>query len=173
MSSIQWDNNYCVCVKEIDLQNQTLFSLINGLDAAARQQSGKEVLAALCAELIDTVIANLTVEERLLDRAAYADVTSHKAAHEKLRSQLLDLRKLIHKDPRAACEELTVFLSFWLKNHILMMDKRFGKLFTEHQDNAGNAGLGAGERQKRVPLYPAAAPARARVTPRPGSFLTF
>jgi len=127
MSLIQWDQSYSVKVPEFDEDHRTIFALINKLHEAMSQGCGRAILGGVFDELVDYTMRHFAAEERLLEmHDDYPEIDTHKAAHEKFRQQVVDLRRQYDAGALHISVEVALFLKSWLKNHILTMDKRYG-----------------------------------------------
>ncbi|MBI3592188.1 MAG: hemerythrin family protein, partial [Nitrospirae bacterium] len=64
-------------------------------------------------------------EENMMKTHAYPDYLKHKAEHDNLTKQALDLQKQ-HKEGKPVLTiELMTFLKNWLSNHIMGTDKKY------------------------------------------------
>ncbi|HHB92162.1 MAG TPA: bacteriohemerythrin [Thioploca sp.] len=127
---IAWDDELSVEIQEIDEQHKVLVNLINRLFNEALVKHNVAVANEILAELIQYTIIHFSVEESLFRIFDYPDYEKHKAQHELLKKQVVELKNRIEQGEEITIE-LISFLRSWLKKHILQEDKKYSKFFME------------------------------------------
>jgi hemerythrin len=126
MPLMNWSNDFSVTVPEMDEQHKRLFAMINELHDARSKGQGQTVIKPLLQGLVQYTRTHFSAEEQLLQRAKYAEFAQHKALHEKLIKQVLDLKARSDAGQAGVTVELMNFLKTWLVSHIQGVDKKYG-----------------------------------------------
>lgn len=121
----EWKPEYSVHIPEIDAQHQRLFALAAELHAAMADGKGKAVLDQSLARLVDYTKVHFTAEEQLMRRYQYPETVAHKAQHDQLTSQVVDLQKRFLGGEKTLTISLMVFLKNWLEHHIAGSDQQY------------------------------------------------
>ena len=129
MTPIDWDEKYSVNVKEIDDDHKKLFLLFNKLQDGMITGKNNEELELALSELIDYTILHFTTEEKLMQQFSYIGYVEHKRIHDDLIAEAMELQEKFSQGKIALSEEVSVFLTAWLTDHILDMDKKYAPLF--------------------------------------------
>ena len=129
MALIQWGNGLSVHVKEIDTQHQRLVKLINDLDSAMRVGKGKELLGKIVSELATYTVVHFATEEKYFDKFGYPDAPEHKVEHKKFIEKVSKFKTEFDAGRMGLSIKIMDFLSNWLKNHIMGIDKKYAPFF--------------------------------------------
>ena len=121
----EWKPEYSVHIPEIDAQHQRLFVLAAELHAAMAEGKGKAVLEQSLAHLVDYTKVHFAAEEQLMGQYRYPEAGAHKAQHDQLAAQVLDLQKKFRSGDTALTLSLMVFLKNWLERHIAGSDQQY------------------------------------------------
>jgi hemerythrin len=131
---IKWDNQMSVGVQEIDRQHKQLIALINKLyDSLKTTQDRDEILQKVLNRLIQYTIIHFAVEESLMNIFEYPDHLEHKKIHRALEKQVIELQNKIQKGQTKITIEVIIFLRDWVRNHILIEDKKYGPYLTRER----------------------------------------
>jgi hemerythrin len=103
-----------------------LIKLINDLGAAMSSGQGSQVISQTLRGLIDYTANHFAAEEKLLTAQGYPEFRQHKAEHDALVKQVLELRDKLEKGHITVSIETMNFLRQWLSNHILKTDMKYG-----------------------------------------------
>ncbi|MCP4493567.1 MAG: hemerythrin family protein [Gammaproteobacteria bacterium] len=125
MSLINWSSELSVGINSIDDQHKKLINMINALNDALNSGESKEVMVKIFDGLVVYCDKHFTFEEDLFNTHSYAGGTEHKAEHDKLRGQVMDLKKKMDDGNFMIGLELMSFLKEWLTNHIMKSDKAY------------------------------------------------
>jgi hemerythrin len=123
---IEWTPEYSVHVAEIDREHQTFFSAINRLHEAMLAGKGTAILEPLLSELSRYTHYHFAHEESLMANLHYPDAPSHIEKHEALRCKVAAFVERFRRGEATMTIELTIFLTEWLKQHIVTTDRQFG-----------------------------------------------
>jgi hemerythrin-like metal-binding protein len=130
MALFEWDDNLLVGVLEIDDQHQRLVELINLLhdDIISSDKSGSEkVTQEILEELVDYTIAHFSIEQYLMDVHKYPESPAHINEHNKFIDKINRFEKDFKEKHSNIQQDTLDFLKDWLYNHIMKVDKEFGK----------------------------------------------
>ncbi len=85
--------------------------------------------------LLDYIQIHFSAEENLMHQMSYPELEKHSETHLDLTEKVLGLSKGYTKEGELDPCELLDFLCAWLKEHITITDKQFGK-FAKHARKA-------------------------------------
>jgi len=131
MSLITWSEELSVSIPSIDAQHQILINMINALDDALASGEASEVIVRIFKGLIIYTDKHFSFEENLFSQHGYGDGAAHKAKHDALRKQVMDLKAKMDEGNFMIGVELMVFLKDWLTNHIQKTDKEYVAYLTQ------------------------------------------
>jgi len=128
-----WSHIYSVGNDEIDQQHQKLMQLINTLYHAQYSGSSTQV-STILRELVDYTVYHFQAEEKIQQAFQYPEYSRHKQIHIDLIQEVSGYVDQLQKEDETIKERLMVFLSEWLKNHILGEDKKLGKFIRDSKN---------------------------------------
>ena len=127
MALITWLPSFSVNLPPIDEQHKRLFDLINQLhEEIVVKKSGHEGIGAALEELIQYTKTHFELEERFLESMHYPELAQHKAKHEALTKRVVKLQQDFTAGKTTVAGELMNLMHFWLRNHILQADRKYG-----------------------------------------------
>lgn len=126
MPFIQWQPDFETGIRQIDDQHRKLVGMVNDLYEAMSKGEGKEALGRVLSGLVGYTKGHFATEERLMTQHAYPGFATHKAEHDKLTAQVLDLETKYQAGKAVMTVQVANFLKDWLANHILNTDKQYG-----------------------------------------------
>lgn len=129
MSLFVWSSDYSVKHAHIDNQHKELFRLADDLHAAMMRGAAKAVMSETLRKLIDYTRSHFREEEGMMLRAGYPQYSSHKAEHDSLTAQVLDLQRDYDAGRIAVTIDTMRFLRAWLEKHIMVTDQKLGSFF--------------------------------------------
>jgi hemerythrin len=127
MAVFEWNDFYGIGIKLIDEQHKQLFNLVNSLHQATKIEKGKELLDSKLKELLEYVFYHFNNEEEIMLRFCYPDFRTHRAEHDSLTKNLLELRSKYNEGKIFIVVELINFFKSWLTIHILQSDMKSAK----------------------------------------------
>ena len=125
MAFIDWTDELSVNIKTIDDQHKELIKMINELSEAMKVGKGKDVMGKVLAKLLDYTKMHFGTEERFFETHKYPGYISHKAEHDKLTKQVMDLKTRFDSGQSVITVEVMSFLKDWLQKHIIGTDKKY------------------------------------------------
>ena len=134
MTLFLWKKSYDIGVPEVDAQHRRLVGMINELSDAMLDQHGQRTVPHILAELMDYIQLHFETEESYMQENGYPWIHQHKQMHIELTRKVLEFRENARSGQEVKAKELLDFLCSWLKNHIMVDDKAFGRFITTFDD---------------------------------------
>lgn len=122
MSLIEWKDHFSVGVPSIDLEHREMIDLINELHQRMRGQDGQDSIVETLGEIYARISAHFALEEKLMRAASYEHLDAHKADHESLLDELLDIMDGVESDGDYNEQRLSDALSAWFSEHFRTHD---------------------------------------------------
>jgi hemerythrin len=95
------------------------------LHEAMAQGKGKTVLEQSLAQLVDYTKSHFAAEEQFMGKYRYPEIVAHKAQHDQLTSQVIELQRKFRSGEPTLTISLMVFLKNWLEHHIAGSDQQY------------------------------------------------
>ena len=125
MRHIQWNDLYLIGNKLIDLQHKKLFEIADRLYMLLQQTShSKTDLKDILDDLSDYVKYHFNCEESLMEEIHYPFIRSHKQQHQKITERITANIQDFENGIDIDSEQLYIFVSQWLIDHIMLIDKQ-------------------------------------------------
>ena len=121
---IVWDQSFETHIPEVDTQHQRLVEIINAL-ADGIGHASMDDLQRVLSQLKEYAQYHFRAEETIMEASGYTDLEEHRDEHLAFvdQLQLFDLDIILASEGLAW--DMYHFLSGWLTNHILVVDKKF------------------------------------------------
>jgi hemerythrin len=126
MAIMEWSPTFSVKIKKFDDQHKKLVELLNQLHDAMKAGQGNAALGMVLQSLISYTATHFKEEEQVMQTHGYPDFSHHKAEHEKLVKQVLELQKKFQSGGSVLTLTVMSFLKDWLTTHIQGEDKKYG-----------------------------------------------
>jgi hemerythrin len=126
MALINWNDNLSVKVTEFDEQHKKLIGMVNNLHSAMGAGKSREIMGSVLTGLIDYTVNHFAAEEKLMQKHGYPSFARHKAEHDALTKQVVDIMAKFKEGKTVVTIELMNFLKDWLTKHIQGTDKQYG-----------------------------------------------
>lgn len=120
---IEWRDEYALGIEEVDHEHRELIDLINALYELVHADHASGEVEAFLAEVHARIAAHFALEEARMRRHGYAEYASHKADHERLLDDLLDIMDAAAAGTFAA-DALGTRLDDWFSVHFRTHDAR-------------------------------------------------
>ncbi len=130
---INWSEELSVGIESIDNQHKKLVNMINALNEALVEGKARDVLVKIFNGLVVYTDKHFKYEEALFAQHGYQDAAEHKAQHDALVKQVLELKSKLDDGNFMIGVEVMAFLKEWLTEHIMKTDKAY----TVHLTGAG------------------------------------
>ena len=125
MALIDWKDAFSVNIKSIDQQHIMLVALINDLHSAMKLGKGKEAIITVVHELLEYTKVHFSHEEQLMKNNSYPGYIDHKAKHDALVNQVVDIDNNLKSGKVVISQDVLNFLKKWLVEHIIETDKKY------------------------------------------------
>ncbi|SMF43096.1 bacteriohemerythrin [Desulfovibrio gilichinskyi] len=132
MPLLTWNSNYSVGIKIIDDDHKVLIDMINKACDSIERMEEQKVLIGLVSDMRQYGMQHFSTEEGLMKEHDYPDIESHKKLHNHFIIYAASLDNM-HDSDKENLEPLKIFkyLADWLRNHILIIDKKFGSFLID------------------------------------------
>jgi hemerythrin len=131
MAAINWNSNLSVNVAELDEQHKKLIAVINELNDAMRVGKGRDALGKIVNDLTTYATTHFGAEEEYFVVYRYPEAESQEREHAFFVHKVAEIKEGLKKGKLSITLEAMDFLSNWLKNHIMVVDKKYGPFFNE------------------------------------------
>ncbi len=121
---LEWKAEYALGVPGVDHEHQALIELINRVYEELEPPVDSEAVQRLLGEIDVAISAHFALEELEMRAAGYAEYEAHKADHERLLDQLVDMMDRYAEDPAQRVEEIGARLDDWFMVHFATFDAR-------------------------------------------------
>lgn len=124
MSLIQWRDDYSLGVPEVDHEHRELIDGINRLHADIGTGADVSYVEAALGEIHASIAAHFALEEKHMVARRYDQFAAHKADHERLLDDILDMMDEVRASDHYDPEPLSQRLSEWFGEHFRTHDAR-------------------------------------------------
>ncbi len=131
MALIIWNDDLSVGIRQIDDQHKELIRLINLLNESIILKNDNKISGEIINDLINFVEYHFSYEENLFLTHGFSESESHLKMHKYLKNQVLKIQYSYNFGKTDASAELLNLLKDWLINHLINVDKRYGKFLNE------------------------------------------
>lgn len=129
---IPWSSELELGVKMFDNQHKELIKLINQLYDAMKDNRGDQVLLGILDKLVDYTVYHFDSEEEMFAKYGYENQAEHIKIHTNLKNTAVDLKQKILNGEAVIGFNVISFLENWIKNHILVEDRKYVELFKKN-----------------------------------------
>ncbi len=135
MDLIRWRESYENEVPDMNEQHKTLVQMINKAYVIVRNHREEAHLALqFFYEVKEYALRHLQEEEALMERYEYPEFEEHKRAHGLFLRKLDEFQHRIALSDPTVIREIYAFLRYWMMEHTLEMDKRYGAFVREKME---------------------------------------
>ena len=124
---IEWKDQFSVKNEELDMQHQKLFVLVNHILESMKTEKAKDTtfINDILNQLYDYTQYHFKDEEAYMEQIGYAGLEAQRKAHDAFINRLEEMNlEEVDEHQQQTLEEMMEFLTGWLVNHILHMDKK-------------------------------------------------
>ncbi|KAF0164489.1 MAG: PAS/PAC sensor-containing diguanylate cyclase/phosphodiesterase [Rhodocyclaceae bacterium] len=125
----RWSDGFAIGHGTVDEQHAKLIEILNRLARYHTSNVADEDLLRVFDELVSYTVYHFGTEEALMSQFRVAETHSlpHRRAHQAFIDQALAARQAAEKSPRDVTGQTLAYLTNWLIQHILGMDRRLGE----------------------------------------------
>jgi len=127
----RFGSQWSVLVDEMDDEHAKIFDYCNEIHLKVKNGAKQEEALPILKDLASFTTYHFAEEERMMKAHNYPEFDSQKSAHTALLANVGDTIKNIEEGVRVNMISVIVFLTEWLKGHILGEDIKYGKYFQE------------------------------------------
>lgn len=124
MAKFLWSDDLHTGNTLIDNDHQKLINMVNALFEAMEKGQANDIISKVLNNLIIYTREHFGREEAEMQRIKYASTIAHKSEHTKLLQQVNELKASLDAGQKINVLTVSRFLSDWLRNHILTVDKK-------------------------------------------------
>lgn len=137
---MEWTEKLSVGVDLIDSQHKELFSKINELVSAIKQQTCKYKISDVIQFLEEYIVFHFGEEEKYMRENGYPGYPRHREHHKTFMENFQELKRELRKlegGKRRGSYELSVMTNQvvvdWILDHIAEVDRKFGEFLKERE----------------------------------------
>jgi len=130
-----WSEKLETGIDSIDSQHKRLIELLNTLYNAMKDHASREKLLEIFDELLDYTVYHFDYEEELFSKYGYERESEHIKIHEALKRSAIEKRQKFLDGEAIIGFNLISFLEDWVKNHILIEDRKYIEFFKKNSLN--------------------------------------
>jgi len=119
-----WKKSYETGIAEIDDQHRQLVVMINELSDAMMNRRGYLTAPDILEKLGDYIQFHFTTEEKIMHETKYPALDEHCQEHLVMTNKVLAFKRNHSKNHDINSGEVLNFLCDWLKEHIVVSDKK-------------------------------------------------
>jgi hemerythrin len=123
---VEWQDSFNLGIELIDDQHKRLVHYLNELYDSVVAGNTNDVIGPILDGLVDYTIEHFVTEENYQQESGYPGFAEHKAFHDDLTRQVVQLQQQLFDEDIVISYETLEFLQNWLTDHILTQDKKFG-----------------------------------------------
>jgi hemerythrin-like metal-binding protein len=125
MTTIQWQDEYSVRVKELDDQHRLLLDIINIVINEQQDKYDATKFSTAIVTLIHYAYTHFATEERYLTQADFPELEPHILEHIDFIMKTLGLALKIEEGNDKIRKELLRYLKDWFSSHVLGLDRKY------------------------------------------------
>ena len=131
MAQFLWTDDLYTGNAFIDDDHRKLIKMVNALFDSMTTGQANDIISKVLNNLIIYTREHFGREEAEMQRIRYVASISHKIEHTKLIKQVAELKAALDDGQRINVLAVSSFLGDWLRNHILMVDKKLAAALRE------------------------------------------
>jgi hemerythrin len=124
MGLLEWRDEFCIGIPEVDHEHRELIALINALHRRLTAPGDPSGVGEFLGELHGQIAAHFALEEKVMRNRRYAELESHKADHERLLDEIRDIMDGYELHRRYDPGALGTALDAWFTEHFRTHDAR-------------------------------------------------
>ncbi len=124
MTLLEWRDDFCIGIAEVDHEHQVLIGLINEVHSALGADRSSERIEDFLGEIHARISAHFALEEKDMHARRYPEFGLHKADHERLLDDIRDI--MDDHTVRGVLDDqaLSNRLATWFGDHFKTYDAR-------------------------------------------------
>lgn len=122
MKLIEWREDFLIGLPEVDHEHRELIDGINSLHEQIAFGAATSHVCEVLGGIQSDIAAHFALEEKNMVALGYPGYGDHKADHERLLDDILDIADEVHESGRYDAGELSHRLSDWFGRHFRTQD---------------------------------------------------
>lgn len=122
MNLIEWREQFTIGLPEVDHEHRELIAAINALHARLGLGSSVAEITGALGDIHSSIAAHFALEERSMAQLGYPALAAHKADHERLLDEILDIMDDVQLPYWNAMDRLGERLAEWFGVHFRTHD---------------------------------------------------
>jgi hemerythrin len=124
MTLLEWRDDFCIGIAEVDHEHQMLIGLINEVHDALGADRSPERIEGFLGEIHARISAHFALEEKDMRSRRYPEFSPHKADHERLLDDIRDIMDAYSVHGVLDDRALSSRLAAWFGDHFKTYDAR-------------------------------------------------
>jgi len=129
--SIEWGDALLTHVGDMDDQHKKLIGIMNKLHESFHSKTDGDIEKESLVKLIEYTEYHFSVETNLMKKYDYPEMSNHLEKHKEFTAKLKELCNKHLVEKIEVSQELILFLTSWLFNHIMEVDKKLANFLRE------------------------------------------
>ena len=125
MVFMDWEQRFELGVAAMDAEHKGLIAAMNEVHDLDARNAGKAVIDAAIGKLATLTTKHFADEEKHMESIGFPDRKSHALIHKGLLEKFGALHQGFKAGPGKVERAFFDFLSFWLKSHIMGVDRKY------------------------------------------------
>lgn len=121
-SLIEWREQFAIGLPEVDHEHRELIAAINALHARLGPGAAASEVAGAIGDIHAGIAAHFALEERSMGQLGYPAMAAHKADHEHLLDEILDIMDGVAATSTYSPDALSAALAEWFGAHFRTHD---------------------------------------------------
>ena len=123
MDSSGWDSGLAVGLADVDHEHGLQVALVRALENSVHEGTSARRGTGILSQLLDYTEAHFLAEEMLMRLAGAEGYEAHVADHDRLVSQLSDLKTRVEEGKELITDATVATLKEWLTIHVRQLDR--------------------------------------------------
>jgi len=136
MAPFSWTNDLYTGNTLIDGDHRKLVDFVNAFFQSMQSGEDKDRIGKELNELIAFTGEHFRREQAEMGRIRYVAALAHEAEHNKLLEQMAELKEMLDAGGRINTSGVAMFLSGWLRDHILAADMKLAAALKQQPGSA-------------------------------------
>jgi Amt family ammonium transporter len=137
-TQFEWREEFTLHVPEMDKEHKNLFKIIGEIVDAMKSGLGKGAIEDAFQGLLDYTVNHFQDEEELMERYGYPHLEEHKKIHGLFKQKVLAYKEELFQKDSFNAKDFQNFISAWLINHILEVDRQYGEFINDKLHESDN-----------------------------------
>jgi hemerythrin-like metal-binding protein len=138
MGLIEWREEYCIGITNIDYEHEKLIEQINSLYTMIDNKADNQLLIDKLGDIYGSISAHFALEEQMMRKHKYVYYEEHKADHERLLDDICDITEGLENTDELDELMFKHKLADWFLLHFKTHDSSLHKLIKQTPHDRGD-----------------------------------